>query len=76
MKKLLAMLFAGLLLITSMSVMAWADDEDPIDDIYLCGFQGQGRQCLQCRRGGCSGTRLQRLWDASDGNLSSRGNRT
>ncbi|MCD7732436.1 MAG: fibronectin type III domain-containing protein [Oscillospiraceae bacterium] len=33
MKKLLAMLLAGLLLITSMSVMAWADDEEPVGDI-------------------------------------------
>ncbi|MCD7822752.1 MAG: fibronectin type III domain-containing protein [Oscillospiraceae bacterium] len=31
MKKLLAMLLAGLLLLTSMSVMAWADDEEDAD---------------------------------------------
>ncbi len=31
MKKILAMLLAGLLLLTSMSVLAWADDEDESD---------------------------------------------
>ncbi|MCD7888904.1 MAG: fibronectin type III domain-containing protein [Oscillospiraceae bacterium] len=37
MKKLLAMLLAGLLLITSMSVMAWADDDEDFDDVPIDG---------------------------------------
>ena len=34
MKRLLAMLLAGLLLIISMSMAVWADDEEPIDDSF------------------------------------------
>ncbi len=38
MKKLLAILLAGLMLMTTMSVVAWADDEEPVGDV-IAGYE-------------------------------------